>query len=91
MAIKKKGETIDIQVENLIETDFDNQLISETFANKFYTLLAQVEGVDEYLRLTLLTDLKKYFMAADEKTRDQVRGHIAFANALKKKIIEFRR
>ncbi len=91
MATKKKQESIDVQIENILEVDFDNQLLSETFSNKVYAGLSKVEGLDEYLRLTILTDLKKYYMAVTDKERDQVRGHIALANAIKKRIIEARR
>lgn len=88
----KQEDKIDIEIINSIEIDLENPLLSdEKFLSAFYKELSKVEGIDEYLRLTLLTDLKKYFQAGDEKMRDQIKGHVAFANALKKRIIDARK
>jgi len=91
MPTKKIDSQVNIEVDNLIEIDLDYPLLDERFSIKFYKELSKVEGIDEYLRLTILTDLKKYFMATDEKTRDQVRGHLALANSIKKRIVDARR
>lgn len=91
MPIKKNIEKIVFEVDNIIETDFENPLIDKAFSTEFYKALSRVEGVDEYFRLTILADLKRYFTAATEKERDIIRGHITLANHLRSAVVSSRK
>lgn len=53
--------------------------------------LKDVEGIDEWLRMNCNLDMRKYFSAPDDKTRDTIAGHCSFARSLLKEINNLRK
>lgn len=41
---------------------------------ELFSRMAEVDGIQDYLRATLSDDVKRYFQASSEPERDQIRG-----------------
>jgi hypothetical protein len=60
--------------------------IPEKFAQEVFEQLKGSDDFMEYLRLTMGTDMKRYFSVSTERERDQIKGHFALASFLRGKI-----
>jgi hypothetical protein len=72
----------------LLQEDLYSSEIPKDFSEQIFKQLRNVEGLSEYLRLTMQADIKRYFTVGSDKERDMLRGHYTFASYLRGGLIE---
>jgi len=75
----------DFNIEELEGSEIDKKLAEEVFAT-----LSKLDGVEEYLRQTMVEDIKRYFSAPDDISRERIKGHYALASYMRRELIAAR-
>ncbi len=84
----QRKETVEEMLQDLGNIE-DNALSQEQEILVFKGL-SQVEGLQEFLRDTMVKDLRRYFIAQNDKEREMIRGAFLrteyFRNGIKKSL-----